>query len=108
MRVGSQVSKQMQQSPTILRPAVHYGRDTPHNTLENMRNLRAWPNNVGRAVQTDPTLLGYASVITKQKHPKTCNRVCKRAQDVTSNIVASVCMGLKIYIYLMCTYSACG
>ena len=69
------------------------------------------PNNVGRAVQTDPTLLGYASVITKQKHPTTCNRVCKRAQDVTTNIVASVCMGLEIYIYLMCifcSYSACG
>ena len=25
------------------------------------------PNNVGRAVQTDPTLLRYASVITEQK-----------------------------------------
>ena len=58
------------------------------------------PNNVGRAVQTDPTLLRYASAITEQKkcwqllagkfdrfqtlrdntqqHPTTCNRVCKR------------------------------
>ena len=25
------------------------------------------PNNVGRAVQTDPTLLRYASAITEQK-----------------------------------------
>ena len=25
------------------------------------------PNNVGRAMQTDPTLLRYASVITEQK-----------------------------------------
>ena len=60
------------------------------------------PNNVGRAVQTDPTLLRYASAITEQKkcwellaetfdrfktlrnntqqHPITCNRVCKRTQ----------------------------
>ena len=75
------------------------------------------PNNVGRAVQTDPTLLRYASAITEQKkcwellaekfdrfqtlqnnkqqHPTTCNRVCKRTHHVTSNNVASVCMGLK-------------
>jgi len=73
------------------------------------------PNNVGRAVQTDPTLLRYASAITEQKkpellaekfdrfqtlrnnteqHPTTCNRVCKRPQHVTSNNVASVCTGL--------------
>ena len=69
------------------------------------------PNNVGRAVQTDPTLLRYASAITEQKkcrellaekfdrfqtwrnntqqHPTTCNRVCKRTQHVTSNNVGS-------------------
>ena len=67
------------------------------------------PNNVGRAVQTDPTLLRSASAITEQKkcwgflaekfywfqtlrnntqqHPTTCNRVCKRTQLVTSNNV---------------------
>ena len=67
------------------------------------------PNNVGRAVQTDPTLLRYASAITEQKkcwellaekfdwfqtlrnntqqHPTTCNSVCKRTQHVTSNNV---------------------
>ena len=65
------------------------------------------PNSVGRAVQTDPTLLRYASAITEQKkcwellaekfdwfqtlrnntqqHPTTFNRVCKRTQHVTSN-----------------------
>ena len=65
------------------------------------------PNNVGRAVQTDPTLLCYASAITEQENcwellaekfdrfqtlcnntqqlPTTCNRVCKRTQHVTSN-----------------------
>ena len=31
-----------------------------------MRNERAWLN-VGRPVQTDPTLLRYASAITEQK-----------------------------------------
>ena len=75
------------------------------------------PNNVGRALQTDPALLRYASAITEQKkcwellaekfdrfqtlqnnkqqHPTTCNRVCKRTHHVTSNNVASVCTGLK-------------
>ena len=70
------------------------------------------PNNVGRAVQMDPTLLRYASAITERKkcwelltekfdrfqtlrnntqqHPTTCNRVCKQTQHVTSNDVASV------------------
>ena len=65
----------------------------------------------GRTVQTDPTLLRYASAITEQKkcwellaekfdrfqtlhnntqqHPTTCNRVCKRTQHVTSNNVGS-------------------
>ena len=69
------------------------------------------PNNAGRAVQTDPTLLRYASAITEQKkcwellaekvdrfqtwcnntqqHPTTCNRVCKGTQHVTSNNVGS-------------------
>ena len=61
-------------------------------------------NNVGRAVQTDPTLLRYASAITEQKKcgscwptsltgfklcATTCNRVCKRTQHVTSNNVGS-------------------
>ena len=79
------------------------------------------PNNVGRAVQTDPTLLRYASAITEQKkcrellaekfdrfqtlrnnkqqHPTTCNRVWKRTQHVTSNNVASVCTGLKTQLW---------
>ena len=69
------------------------------------------PNNVGRAVQTDPTLLRYASAITEQKkcwelsaekfdgfqtlcnnaqqHPTTYNMVYKRTQHVTSNSVGS-------------------
>ena len=69
------------------------------------------PNNVGIAVQTDPTLLRYGLAITEQKkcwellaekfdrfqtlrnntqqHPTACNRVCKRTQHVTSNSVGS-------------------
>ena len=79
------------------------------------------PNNVGRAVQTDPTLLRYASAITEQKkcwellaetfdqfqslrnntqqHPTICNRVCKRTQHVTSNNVASVCTRLYTRLF---------
>ena len=75
------------------------------------------PNNVGRVVQTDPTLLRYASAVTEpkkcwellaekfdrfqtlrnntQQHPTTCNRVSKRTQHVTSNNVAFVCTGLN-------------
>ena len=67
------------------------------------------PNNVGRAVQTDRSLLRCASEIKKQKkcwelqkferfqtlrnisqqHATTCNRVCKRTQHVTTKNVAS-------------------
>ena len=59
------------------------------------------PNNVRRAVQTDPTLLRYSSAMAEkfdrfqtsrnntQQHPTTCNRVCKRTQHVTSNNVGS-------------------
>ena len=32
-----------------------------------------------------------------QQHPITCNRVCKRTQHVTSNIVAYVCTGLDAH-----------
>ena len=38
-----------------------------HKTLRTMFNARTWSQNVKRAVQTDPTLLRYASVITEQK-----------------------------------------
>ena len=108
--------KRVQQLPTILGPAVHRGKDTTRKTLVTICIARAWPNNVGRAVQTDPTLLRHASAITEQKkcwellaekfdrfqtlrnntqqHPTTCNRVCKRTQHVTSNNVASVCKEL--------------
>ena len=106
------VCKRMQQLPTSWAPAAHHGKNTTHNSLCNpyIMSLRG-PNNVRRAVQTDPTLLRYASVITEQKkhwellaekfdqfqtlhnntqqHPTTCNRVCKWTQHVTSNNVGS-------------------
>ena len=105
------VCKRMQQLPTSLGPAVHRGKDTTHKSLWSMRNERALPHTVGRAVQTDPTLLRHASAITEQKkcwellaekfdrfqtlrnntqqHPTTCNRVSKRTQHVTSNNAGS-------------------
>ena len=71
------------------------------------------PNNVGRPVQTEQTLLRYTSAIAEQKkcwellaqnfdqfqilgsnsyqHSTTCNRVCKRTQHAKSNSVWS-CM----------------
>ena len=64
------VCTRMQQLPTIFGPAVHRGKDTTHETFLNTLIL-SWRvrghNNVGRAVQTDPTLLRYASTITEQK-----------------------------------------
>ena len=42
------------------------------------------PNNVGGAVQTDPT-----SHNNSRQHATTCNTVCKRTQHVTSNNVGS-------------------
>ena len=69
------------------------------------------PNNVGRAVQTHPTLLRYTSAITElkkcwevfsqkfdrfqtlrnnsQQHVTACKRVCRWTQHVTSNNVGS-------------------
>ena len=105
----------------MLVPTVHHGKDTTHKSLETMCNARAWPH-VGRAVQTDPTLLRYASAITEQtkgwellaqkfdrfqtlrnssqQHATTCNRVWDGRKHVTSNNVGncwtttSVCTGL--------------
>ena len=65
------VYKQTQRLPTMLGPAVHRGEDTTNTTLETWIRQPYWrvhgPNNVGRAVQTSPTLLRYTSSITEQK-----------------------------------------
>ena len=106
----------MQQLPTKLRQQCWdlqciAGRIQPISLCKpRVVSLRG-PNNVGRAGQTDPTLFRYASAITEQKkcwellgeefdqfqtlrnntqqHPTTCNRVCKRTQQVTPNNVRS-------------------
>ena len=107
------VCKRMQQLPTTLGPAVHRG----NKDLWVVMSARG-PNNVGRAVQTDPTLLRYASVITEQKKcwellaetfdrfqtlrnnmqqgvqtDATCN--IQQYWELMANNVASVCTGHK-------------
>ena len=113
VRVGDSVQKDAT-TPNNLRTCSTRGKDTTHQTFLNTLIL-SWrvpgPNNVGRAVQTDPTLLRYASTITDQKkcwelfaqkfdrsqtslRATACRRVWKRTQHVTPNNVASVCTGL--------------
>ena len=107
--------KRTQQPPTMLRPFARgfrlraNGRNNSQHCCAN--NVGSCCVRVGRAVQTDPTLLRFASAITEQKkcgellpekfdrfqtlrnntqqHPATCNRVCKRTQHVTFNNVGS-------------------
>ena len=83
------------------------------NSKKTMFNARAWPQQRWKCCHmhyiTDLTLLGYASVITEQKkswellvskfdwcqtlhnnsqqHATTCNRVCKRTQNVKLSIL---------------------
>ena len=101
------VCKRMQQLPTMFGPTVHRGKDTTHKSLLTMRNECAWPNNVGRAVQTNPTLLrrfgdhGTKEILGvvgwklwpvsnfAQQHPTTWDRVCKPTQHATSNNAGS-------------------
>ena len=91
------------------------------------------PNNVGRAVQTDPTLLRYASAITEKKkcwellaESLTCFKLCATTSnnmqqgvqtDATCNIqqcwelltnnAASVCTRLQVTIYPVIHISSC-
>ena len=105
------VGKQMQQLPTMLEPECIMERIQPIRLCKPCVMHVHGPNNVGRAVQTDPTLLRYASAITEQKkcwellaqkfdrfqtlrnksqqHATTCNRVCKRIQHVASNNIGN-------------------
>ena len=107
------VCKRMQHLPNL---QCIVGRIQPISLCKLCEMSVRGPNNVGRIVQTDPTLWRYASAITEQKkcwdllaekfdrfqtlrnntqyHPTTCNRLCKQTQHVTSNNVASVCTGL--------------
>ena len=58
----------VQQLPTSLGPAVHRGYGIQPIGLCNpcVMSVRG-PYNVGTTVQTDPTLVRYASAITEQK-----------------------------------------
>ena len=57
------VCRGMQQLPTMSGSAVHRGKTMWRPCVMGISG----PNNVGRAVQTDPTSLRYASTITEQK-----------------------------------------
>ena len=117
MCVGSGVQTDAT-TPNNVGPTVHYGNDTTHKTLWTQRRPRVilvhGPSNVGEAVQMDPTLLCYTSVIREQKecwelftqkfdhfqtfctksqkHATTCKRVCNRIQGtyLSSNMRALV------------------
>ena len=69
VRVGDGVQTDAT-TPNNLRTCSTRRKDTTHETFLNTLIL-SWrvrgPNNVGRALQTDPTLLRYASTITEQK-----------------------------------------
>ena len=56
------VSKRTQQIPKMLGPAVHRENDGPWLCMMRVRSA----NNVGRVLQTGPTLLRYALAITEQ------------------------------------------
>ena len=80
------------------------GKDTTYTTLETMCNARVAPTILeeleGRAVQTDPTLLRYASAITRQKLlPQKFDCFQALRNDSPSakrrNNVASICTELK-------------
>ena len=108
--------KRTQQLPTLLAQQCWdlqciVGRIQPISLCKPCVMSVRDPNNVRRAVQTDLTLLRYASAITEQKkcwellaekfdrfqtlrnntqqHPTTCNRVYKRRQHVTSNNIGT-------------------
>ena len=117
MRVGSGVQTDATNSQQVWDMQCIGGRIQPISLCNPCVMSVLGPNNVGRAVQTDRTLLCNASAITEQKkcwelmaekfdrfqtlrnnkqqHPTTCNKVYKRTQHVTSNNVASVCTGLN-------------
>ena len=128
--------KQAQQLPTMLRACWQWCANGCNNS-QQVWNLQCimgriqsislcnpcvmsvrGPNNVGRAVQTDPTLLRYASAITEQKkcwellaekfdrfqtlrnnmqQGVQTDAICNIQQrwELLANNVASVCLGLS-------------
>ena len=66
------VCKRMQQLPTMLGPVEHRGRIQPISLCKPCVMSVSGSNNVGRAVQTDPTLFRYASAITEKRNVGSC------------------------------------
>ena len=69
--------RRTQQLPTLLRQQCWdlqciVGRTQPISLCKPCVMSVRGPNNVGRAVQTDPTLLRYASAITEQRNVESC------------------------------------
>ena len=96
----------MRQLPTMLGPAVHRRRIQPIILCRPCVLRVRGPNNVGRAVQTDPLLFRYTLATMEQKkcwefdrfhtlcnnpqqHATTCNKVCKQKQHATSKNAGS-------------------
>ena len=67
MHVGSGVQTDATQSHQCWDLQCIVGRIQPISLCKPCVMSVRGPNNVGRAVQTDPTLLRYASTITEQK-----------------------------------------
>ena len=102
------VCKRMQQLPTMLGAALHRGKDTTHKSLLTMRNERARPQKCWKSCANGSNIIAlrfgdqkcwellaekfdrFQTLLNNtQQHPTTCNRVCKRTQNVTSNNVGS-------------------
>ena len=120
------VCKRMQQLPTIWDLQCMVGRIQPISLCKPCVMRARGPNNVGRAVQTDPTLLRYASAITKQKkcwellaekfdrfqtlcnntqqHPTTCNRLCKYTTCNIQQCCVRLHGALKHLISVACNF----
>ena len=106
---------------TEILPVVHREKDTTHfKTMETMCNVRAWPQQCWKSCANGSNIVtfhfGYhvtkeimgvvglkvlpvsnfaRQLPTTTQQRKTCNRMCKRAQHVTCNNVASVCTRLN-------------
>ena len=79
---------------------VHSGKKQPISLCKPSVMCVRGPNKVGRAVQTDPTLLRYASAITEQQNVGSCwlkslTSFNSNTQHVISNNVAFVCTELN-------------
>ena len=104
MRVGSGVQTDGDNSQQCWDLQCIAGRIQPRSLCKPCVMSMRGPNNVGRAVQTDPTLLRtlwrsrnkrnvgscwLKSLTGFKLCATTCNRECKRTQHVTSNNVGS-------------------